>query len=260
MADLAELDQVESIEPSAEEIETWPTGPAVAAQLGRTARWVSGMVRAGHFHPRADGNGTRRYDPDEVEALMPSGGTVAIQNQDGIFRILSENARMLASSNAELLRVLPTSLKSLTEGQTELNKQLLDRVKVLETEKAAMAKDTEAASTKREERRLERMKVKRQQKRLDEAFATFKELFPKFLDQLFIGKDLSAFLKGLDPALVDGLLSDEMPLLKPEQKLQLKLIWERMQEAKKKENGQLKVPADKPAEPDKPPAKPEVVA
>lgn len=232
----AAQDELDDIEPIPEDIESWPNGLAVASQLGKTGRWVAGQVRAGTFHPRLDSKGVRRFDPTEVEQFMPNGSAVAIQNQDGIFRILAENARMLATSNAELLRVLPQNVKGLVDGQNELNRQLLERVKQLEDERQKMLQQAEDAQTKREDRRLERMRVKREQKRLDEALRTFSDIVPKFLDQVFIGKDLSAFLKSIDPALVDGLLAEDMPLLTPEQKLHFKGIWERMQEAKKRAN------------------------
>ncbi len=270
MADAPQLpshDEELDDEPTAEEIETWPTALAVAAQLGKTARWVRAQVRAGTFHPKLDSAEHMRFDPLEVEALMPQAGMVAIQNQDGMFRVLSEHARMLASSNEALLRVLPQNLKGLVEGQNELNRQLAERVKRLEEERTHMLEAAEDAQTKREERRLERMKAKRTQKRLDDALKNFTELSSKFLDQWLIGKDMKALLASLDPALLDGLLAEDMPLLSAEQKAQLRNIWERMQEAKRKANGKaqpLELGDGKP-KPETPPAaatpaKPEVVA
>lgn len=236
MPDEPQVDELDQ-PPTAEEIEGWPTGLAVAAQFGKTPRWVGQMCRAGQLHPRLDSRGARRFDPDEIDALLPNASTVAIQNQDGIVRILSETAKSLGSNNAELLRIIPGPMKQLLDQQAGLITALFARITRLEDERVKMIAAHEEAMSALHERELATYKAKKEQERLDQALKNLSEALPKFMDQLFIGRDMSALLQTLDPTMLEALTADDTPLLDAEQKVRLKGIVERLRDSKKP-NGQ----------------------
>jgi hypothetical protein len=265
MADVPPVDDELGLEPTPEEIEGWATALAVAAQFGKSRRWVAQMVRSGQLHPKLDSQGTRRFDPDEVEALLPNASTVAIQNQDGIVRILSDNARVLAANNADLLKILPGPMRELCQNQATLIGQLFTRIRELESERVAMLKDQEQARTDSHQRKLERLKTKAEQARLDTALKNFSEAVPKFFEQLFIGRDVQALIGSLDPTMLEALTSDDIPLLTTEQKARIKGIAAKLQErqlAGKPANGNGTPPKELPEATFKAPEPPktEVVA
>lgn len=231
----AEFDELEA-PPTAEQIETWPTAMAVANQLGKTQQWVGQMVRSGNLHPVQSSKG-RRFNPDEVEALMPSGSAIAIQNQDGTFRILSENNKSLATNNVALLQTMLGPMKALLDQQTDLNRQLFARIARLEDERAKMLEAQEKAQSTLHQRRQERFKNKREQKRLDTALKNITDALPRFFEQLFLGRDVSSLIQSLDPTLLEALTADDVPLLNDEQKQRIKAIAAKMTEQRKKANG-----------------------
>lgn len=263
MPDVPEDDSFEGL-PTPEQVESWPTALAVASQFGKSTQWVGQMVRQGHLHPIQDAKGYRHFSPDEVEALLPNGAAVAIQNQDGTFRILSDNAKVLAANNAELLKILPGPMKALLEEQRELIRQQFSRIRELETKCSSMLEAQEAANTKLHERRQERYKIKREQKRRDQALKNISDALPKFLEQLLIGRDISSLIQSLDPTLLEALTADDVPLLNAEQKARIKSIAAKLtdRQAGKKPNGSSAIAKElPPADTTAPePTKTEVVA
>lgn len=262
MPDVPDDDAFEGL-PTAEQVESWPTALAVASQFGKSTQWVGQMVRQGHLHPFQDAKGYRHFSPDEVEALLPNGAAVAIQNQDGTFRILSDNAKVLAANNAELLKILPGPMKALLDQQATMIGQLFDRIRELETERRTMLEKQEAVETTLHQRRLERLKTKREQKRLDDALRNISDALPRFLEQLLIGRDVSSLIQSLDPTLLEALTADDVPLLNPEQKARIKSIAAKLTDRQaKKSNGSVakELPPADPTAPAPAPDKVEVVA
>jgi hypothetical protein len=227
------IDDIPETEPTAEEIEGWLTALAVASQFGKSTRWIGQMVRTGQLHPRTDSKGARRFDPDELEALLPNADTSAIQNQDGIMRILQAHAKDLAVSNLELLKILPGPMQQLLDNQAGLIAQLFARIRELETERQKMLAVHEQAMSAVHEREMNRYKTEREQARRDKALANFSEAVPKFFEQLFIGKDVSALIQSLDPTLLEALTSDDIPVLDAEQKARVKAIAAALKEREK---------------------------
>ncbi len=217
-------------EVSPEQVDNWYTIIEASEVLGKTHQWIRKLIRQGRIHPMRDSKGCVRVEPAEIERFAVA-SNMAVENQTDVIRILSESATAHMLANQKLVALVPDTVGKLLHQQNDLIERCFTRIATLEKERSEMIAAVEDANTLRQVREADKLMVEKAEERKDTALSVLVEQGPKLIEQFLIGSDVSKLIASLDPALLEGLTSEDSPLTE-DQKSRLVSITKRLEKKK----------------------------
>ncbi len=231
-------------------VDKWYTAKQAAKVLEVALSRIYVMADAGDLPCELDSNGVKRFDPEVLESMAPSGVVLEVQrNQTDVLRVAQQTVAMLLAQQKQYLDLLPDAIeKTQRQQQALIDKQagIIDAMHAenlrLRTERAEMISAYEASLTAAHERDLSRELSKRRADLADRAWGDVVQLAPTLVAQVLLGGDMQKLLAEIDPAFLEVLTTDASPL-PPEQRERIRSILTRLDVARKtKGNGASKEP------------------